>query len=67
MKRKLLALLVFALIPCLSYAQKTYELYVGDDVLMTAPTPPNNGALYQTAWAARTQGITVTKDGKLSL
>lgn len=63
MKRKLLALLVFALIPCLSYAQKTYELYVGDDVLMTAPTPPNNGALYQTAWAARTQGITVTKDG----
>ena len=64
MKYRLLTLLVCVLFQCLSYAQNTYELYVGDDVLMNAPTPPHGGALYQTAWAARTQGITVTKDGK---
>ena len=63
MKYRLLSLLACVLLPYVSFAQKTYELYVGDDVLMTAPTPPNNGALYQTSWAARTQGITVTKEG----
>lgn len=33
-------------------AQNSYQLYVGERKLLKAPNPPNNGALFQTAWGS---------------
>ena len=46
-----------------SYAQ-SYELYVGDDVMLAPPSPPS-GALFQTSWAGRHKALQVTKNGTL--
>ena len=43
-------------------AQRSYELYAGDDILLAAPSPPR-GALYQTAWAGKHASLQVSKSG----
>lgn len=42
-------------------AQTTFSLYVGGRALLTAPNPPNGGALFQTAWAVQGTHISLEK------
>lgn len=42
-------------------AQYIRELYVGDETIISAPTPPMNSALFQTAWGSSCSGISVQK------
>lgn len=44
------------------FAQRTREVYIGDEVMLVAPSPPQ-GAIFQTAWAGRHKALKVTKDG----
>ena len=53
---------VFSLFLSLSTYAQSYEHYVGDEVLLVAPTPPT-GAIFQTAWAGKHKALQVTKDG----
>ena len=47
------SLLLFCFILSMSaFSQSSNFLYVGQKLLLVAPTPPNGGALYKTAWAA---------------
>lgn len=66
MKKRLLKNLLALIILFVGYdygsAKKTYELYVGDDILLVAPSPPQ-GAIFQTAWAGVHKALRVTKDG----
>lgn len=35
------------------YSQTSRSAYVGDEIMFVVPSPPNNGAVYQSAWASK--------------
>ena len=60
-KTKYLLLLLMLMNVSVVISQSSQSAYVGQSVYFVAPNPPNNAALYQTAWGGGNAHVTIEK------
>lgn len=64
--RFILSLLI-CIIPLVeTFSQTSRSAYVGDEILFVVPSPPNNGAVYQSSWASKHIGVSLKSSDTFS-